>query len=280
MIQPQAMPLESIINLDKYPISTDGTGRRELISRLKADLEASQFCVLPDFFRPEAIAKVVAQAEKLRPHAFDNNVQRNCYLERTGDPALPDDHPRNIMLSTSTRMIAYDLLPVDSPLRTFYHWEPTRHLVASIVGVERLYENEDPYQPANILLYDEGDQSAWHFDSVNAFTMTLMLQVPESGGEFELVPNTRSDDDQKFDYVKAVLNGERPQDAVKVARTPGALCIFRGCNSLHQVSPVGGKKMRIMGVFVYETEPGVVGDPEVNKTVYGRNPPAVLGVGR
>jgi len=26
----------------------------------------------------------------------------------------------------------------------------------------------------------------------------------------------------------------------------------------------------MMAVFVYETEPGVVGDPEVNETVYGR----------
>jgi hypothetical protein len=54
-----------------------------------------------------------------------------------------------------------------------------------------------------------------------------------------------------------------------VAREPGSLCIFRGCNSLHRVSPVSGGTLRIMGVLVYETEPGVVGYPEVNETVYG-----------
>ena len=43
-----------------------------------------------------------------------------------------------------------------------------------------------------------------------------------------------------------------------------------GCNSLHRVSSVEGDRMRIMGVFVYENEPGVIGDPEVNATIYGR----------
>jgi hypothetical protein len=54
-----------------------------------------------------------------------------------------------------------------------------------------------------------------------------------------------------------------------VGREPGALCIFKGCNSLHRVTPVSGNSLRIMGVFVYEFAPGVTGDPEVNATIYG-----------
>jgi hypothetical protein len=27
--------------------------------------------------------------------------------------------------------------------------------------------------------------------------------------------------------------------------------------------------MRIMGVFVYEREPGIIGDQEINETIYG-----------
>jgi len=30
-----------------------------------------------------------------------------------------------------------------------------------------------------------------------------------------------------------------------------------------------GPRMRIMGVFVYEYQPGIKGDPEVNETIYG-----------
>ena len=167
-------------------------------------------------------------------------------------------------------MLAADLLPEQSPLKTLYYWENTKALVARIVGVDKLYDNEDPLQPVNALCYKQGDRSAWHFDSVNAFTMTLMLQAPEAGGRFEMAPNTRSDDEQNYDRVREVLAGEA-EGIVEVAREEGALCIFRGCNSLHRVSPVEGGRLRIMGVFVYETEPGIKGDPDVNETVYGRS---------
>ena len=56
---------------------------------------------------------------------------------------------------------------------------------------------------------------------------------------------------------------------VTVPREPGALVIFRGCTSVHSVSPVEGDRERLMAVFVYEDRPGVVGDPDVNRTVYG-----------
>lgn len=87
--------------------------------------------------------------------------------------------------------------------------------------------------------------------------------VAETGGEFQMSPNTRTDTDQNYDHVADVLHGERDDTIVSVGREPGALCIFRSCNSPHRT-------MRIMGVFVYEREPGVLGDPEVNETIYGQ----------
>ena len=142
-------------------------------------------------------------------------------------------------------------------------------MVGEIVGVDVLYDNEDPMQPVNALCYRNGDQSAWHFDSTNAFTMTLMLQAPHGGGRFEMHQNTRSDDDQNYDQVRRVVIGE-PEGVIEVGRQENALCIFRGCNSAHRVSPVEGDRLRIMGVFVYEDEPGIIGEPEVNETIYGR----------
>lgn len=261
---------EDVINLDTYPIADRGDSRRAaIIQDCRERLERDQYCVLPGFIRPGALDQAVTEAEALRRMAHHNNARRNCYLQRQPDPSLPPEHSRNIFFDASTRMIAYDLIPPTSPVRTLYHWTPTRQMIEEIVGVEELFDNADPYQPANILCYEDGDRSSWHFDSVNAFTVTLMLQAPDSGGAFEIVPNTRSESDPNEDYVRDVLQGNRPQDAVEVAREPGALCIFRGCNSVHRVAPVEGDTMRIMGVFVYETEPGIIGDPEVNETVYG-----------
>ena len=142
------------------------------------------------------------------------------------------------------------------------------NFISGVVGVPKLYPNEDPLQPTNILAYGPGDNSAWHFDSTNAFTMTLMLQAADRGGDFEIVPNTRSDTDQQYGAVAKVVHGDR-SNVETVPREAGALVIFRGCNSLHRVTTVEGEKDRLMSVFVYENEPGIIGDPEVNKTVYG-----------
>lgn len=266
----QALAPAQVINLDRYPIEdTESSLFKELVRRLREELDQQQYVVLPDFIQPAARMQAIEQIERVLHLANHNHSDRNCYLHREPDTSFPQDHPRNIFLSASTWMLAADLLPPDSPLKTLYYWEQMKKMVAGIVGVDTLYDNEDPLQPVNALCYRNGDRSNWHFDSVNAFTMTLMLQAPEQGGSFEMYPNTRSDDDQKYDQVKKVIT-EDAEGIVEVGREEGALCIFRGCNSLHRVSPVKGDRLRMMGVFVYENEPGITGDAEVNATVYGR----------
>lgn len=272
MMPSQLFP-EEVVNVDDYPVhERDNPARAALVTRCRAGLDATMYCTIPNFVRPEALAVMAAEATQLRPVAHDNNANRNVYLQRQKDPSLPEDHPRNIFHPASVRMIAYDLIPSTSPLKTFYHWEAVRDMVAEIVGDTPLYDNEDPCQPANYACCEDGDQSSWHYDSVNAFTMTLMVPAADEGGHFQMSPNTRTDDDENYDHVAQVLAGKRNDTIVEVAREPGALCIFRGCNSLHRVLPVKGNTMRIMGVFVYEKEPGVVGVREVNETIYGRAP--------
>ena len=85
----------------------------------------------------------------------------------------------------------------------------------------------------------------------------------------------RSNEDPKFDDLREVLRGDRSR-VVTVPREPRAMVIFRGCNSLHRVTPVAGPRQRLMSVFVYENEPGIQGDAKVNETVYGA-PPAPSG---
>ena len=168
-------------------------------------------------------------------------------------------------------MMGAHLLEQDSPLKDLYYWPPMQQFVADIVGEPKLYPSDDPYQPVNVLCQGNGDRSAWHFDSHNAFTMTLMLQAPESGGYFEMAPNTRSDSEPNYSGVTQLLLGEEKK-VVKVSRAEGELVIFRGCNSAHRVTPIEGNRLRLMCVMVYETEPGVIGDPVVNETVYGIKP--------
>ena len=109
---------QSVINLDAYPIAeTDSSAFETLTARLRGELDARQYVVLPDFIRPAARARAIAQIEDALPRANHNCSDRNCYLHRKPDPSLPEDHPRNIFLSASTRMLAADLLPAGSPLK-------------------------------------------------------------------------------------------------------------------------------------------------------------------
>lgn len=264
------MEIQDIINTAVYPILESGhPARGALVNRCRAELKALQYCCIPDFVTESALQRMREEAEALQSVAYHNNALRNCYLHRQRDASLTDDHPRNLQDRSSARMVAYDQIPDSSPLMIFYHASPVRSLVSDIVEEGALYDNEDRYQPANYVCYRDGDESSWHFDSDSSFTMTLMVQPALEGGEFQFSPNSRTDDDENYAHVRDVLLGSVEDSIVSVARQPGALCIFRGGNSLHRVSPVVGDRLRIMGVFVYEFAPGVAGDPEVNATIYG-----------
>lgn len=265
-----AMPIEEIVDISLYPV-TDLTSpaAETLINELHTQLSEQLYCVLPDFVSSNALAAMAAEARSLQDQAYHNNALRNCYLHQQQDPDFPGNHARNLQDRSSTRMLAYDQIAEHSALKILYQHSGVRSLVAGIVGQGPLYENEDPYQPANYVCYQDGDESSWHFDADNSFTMTLMIQPAQTGGEFQMSPHTRTEDEPNYHHVADVLNGRRDDTILSVGREPGALCIFKGCNSLHRVTPVHGATLRIMGVFVYEFSAGISGDPRVNATIYG-----------
>jgi hypothetical protein len=257
------------IDLSRYPLDrADSDDYPSLVAEKRGELDAQQYCTMPGFLLDGERRKIVAAVESRQQHTHRADSERNVYLERTRTDSLPDDHPKNIFARGCYNMMGAHLLEEDSPLKQLYYWPPMRDFIADIVGETTLYPSADPYQPVNVLCQGEGDRSAWHFDSSNAFTMTLMLQAPESGGEFEMAPNTRSETDPNYAGVARLLLGDE-SGVVSVSRAEGELVIFRGCNSAHRVTPVSGNRLRLMCVMVYESEAGVIGDPVVNETVYG-----------
>lgn len=257
------------IDISRYPLDqSKSEDYRALVSGKRDELDKNQFCTMPGFLLDAQRRKIVAAVESRQQYTHRADSLRNVYLERARSPSLPDDHPKNIFARGCYNMMGAHLLDDDSPLKDLYYWPPMQQFVADIVGETKLYPSDDPYQPVNVLCQANGDRSAWHFDSSNAFTMTLMLQAPESGGHFEMAPNTRSDTDPNFEGVAKLLLGDESK-AIRVSRAEGELVIFRGCNSAHRVTPVEGNLLRLMCVMVYESEPGVIGDPVVNETVYG-----------
>ena len=116
-------------------------------------------------------------------------------------------------------------------------------------------------------MFVDGGEHGWHFDE-SEFTVTLMLQAPETGGAFEYVPQIRGRADEK-DIVGRVLDGDR-NGVVELPFTAGTLLIFGGNQTLHRVTRVGGKRARLVPVLCYAEEPDLVNSESVRQLFWGR----------
>jgi len=193
-----------------------------------------------------------------------------AYLE-VPDFTLPDDHPRLAWGHYAVGAVAYDQFPADSRLRRIYEWEPLRRLVEDVLDRGPIYRYADPFGALNLAVMGDDDELQWHFDQTD-FVVSLAIQAPVRGGDFEVVPRIRSVDDERYDAVAAVLAGERA-GVVTLPMVPGTLLVFEGRHSLHRVSPIAGGVARYVGLLAYDTVPGTMGSDLLAESRYGRTVP-------
>jgi hypothetical protein len=120
----------------------------------------------------------------------------------------------------------------------------------------------------NVMKYKPGEALNWHFDR-SLFTTTLLIQASDEGGEFEYRSNLRSDADPNYDGVEKLLQGSDPDIRINPFAA-GTLNVFAGKNTLHRVSPVRGRRDRLIAVFSYYERPNVVFSDEERIGFYGR----------
>ena len=75
-------------------------------------------------------------------------------------------------------------------------------------------------------------------------------RVPVKIGEL------RTDDDPNYEGVGRMIAGNDPE-VISVDVAPGALNVFRGHNTAHRVTTVGGDKERMVAVLSLYENPGV-----------------------
>lgn len=262
---------ESFVDLKRYPITDlDGPNGRALIERIRAEMEANCICALPEFLTPQALERMAAEAVALEPLGYQGPTEASPYFfnyQLDQLDQLPPDHPRRRKTPRNMRQIATDLIPPTAAVRQLYEWDGLTRFLAAAVGVEQLYRSADPYQALNISVMDEGGCQQWHFDT-NEVNITLLLQAPEAGGEFEYVPLIRSDENENFDEVNRVLNGDRSR-VIQLSQQPGMLVLFKGRRSIHRVAPVRGTRRRFQSILAHNTKPGVVGSLQSSILHYG-----------
>jgi len=253
---------ENIINLEQHPIQESDYSKS-----CKDQLDSTGALVMEDFLNSDTVESLQAEAREVRPLAYFCHQNHNAYL-LDPDTDFPAEHIRNLEQVSDKGCITHDQVPENSLLRTLYEWPDFRKFLKQVLG-EPVFPYADTLSSININYYEQGQQLGWHFDNAS-FAVTLMLQSPGQGGEFEYREMVRNceKDDSAFADTEAVIKGKLQLKTL--AMGDGSLVLFRGRNSLHRVAPVVSEHARILVTLNFNTEPGIMLSELARMAFFGR----------
>ena len=265
----QQLNCNEIINYPLYPIDAPRAhARQAVIDQVRHELADDGCAVIRNFFSPAGLAALLAEAELRKPETYYSDSKLcNIYLN-DGDTGYPADHPRNVLLPRTNGFITADLFEAETASYRLYHWDPLKRFLAECLGKDQLYLYEDPVSNMIVNVGRPGQQFNWHFDT-NEFTITMLLQPASSGAHFEYVPDLRNAQDECYDDVSQVLQGN--SDRVKrLQLNAGDLQFFLGRFSLHQVTENTGDNDRLLLIMSFSEQPGMIGSMVRVRNLYGK----------
>jgi hypothetical protein len=192
----------------------------------------------------------------------------NAYFTEEDD-TLPVSDPRRHFMHRTSGFVPRDCFGADSLINAVYDSPATKRFLARCFEVSALYDYADPLAGLTINVVPPEAEFPWHYDT-NHFAVTLMTQPADTGGEFEYAPDIRTPETENFDGVGRILRGEDRDSVTSLTLQPGDLQLFKGRYSLHRVAPTGGETNRLLAVFAYCEEPGMIGRLERTRQLFGR----------
>jgi hypothetical protein len=257
------------VDLEVFALAEPGSSAyQELVTRCRTEYLEHGLFDLVGFVRPRAIAALVTAVEpRIEHESFEHRRAHNIYFQPSVD-ALGPDHPALRQFETANRTLNASQL-TDTALVTLYEWEPLRRFIAEVLEFDALHPLADDLACVNVMAYAAGQALSWHFDR-SPFTTTLLLQRPESGGTFEFRPGLRSDADPNYEGVGRLVAGEDTRVQRRDSE-PGTLTVFAGRNAAHRTTEIAGRRDRIVAVFSYAPEVGIVLSDADRKGFYGRS---------
>jgi len=258
-----------LIDIDRYPVDDPrNPARAKVVAAAAASLEEDGCAVIPGFFSAKGLQLLLEEADA-RKHAAHYSERKACniYLG-DGNPGHGPDHPQNVLLPRSNGFVSADTFEAETVSRQLYDWPPLKDFIADCLGKDELFVYDDPIANMIVNVNRPGQQFNWHFDT-NEFTITMLLCAAESGGLFEYVPNLRNSEDERYDEVRKVLEGDRRR-VKQLALNAGDLQLFLGRFSLHRVTENTGSVDRLLLIMSFAEQPGMVGNPYRVKDLYGK----------
>ena len=255
--------LEDVVNFNEVPIDN-----KEFIDKCRRELNQNGVVTLHNFLTPETVTELVNEAKSCSGLAYVTNSTHNVYLTPQNE-SLGAEHIFNRQLSSSKGCITTDQVPQNSKLKELYFSDIFKNFISNVVNEEALYEYADPLSSINVHYAAEGQELNWHFDN-SKFAITLLLQAPDSGGNFEYVSDLRNAEQNEMNFtgVESVLSGKTKVN--RLDTRPGTLILFRGKNSIHRVTPTEGPRERILVVLAYNSKPGISLSESARMTFFGR----------
>lgn len=269
-IPPPTAPIDvrDIVDVDRYPITSRTTwARHRLLEECWQQMDDRGACELPGFIDHAVLDDLVAEAHAAARRAHRSEERVTPYLTTPEAPATASN-PRARLSVASHAVVPADDLPDGGLLTWLYRSEDLLEFIRLVLRRERLYRYACPLGRINLAVMRDGDTSPWHFDLCE-FVTSVALQSSTSGGDFEVVPRIRSDDDGNDAGVIAVLDGDRSR-VQQIAMVPGTLLVFEGRHSLHRVTPVGGPVERHVALLAFDTTPDATSSASLRRGRYGR----------
>ena len=262
------MDVLNFVDLERFPITDlDSPRGQVVIAQARQQVVTLGAAELSGFVTDAGVAALVRDAEALAERAHPSGGMGTAYLETPSDE-WSENHPRRHRMKFGVRAVGYDIIPRTSPLRQLYEHPLATNFIETILNRGPLFHYADPCGALNLAVMAEGDELQWHYDQTD-FVVSLAIQDAAMGGDFEMVPKLRSADDEQYDRVQSVFNGDHTE-VVTLAMTPGTLLVFEGRNSLHRVSPIKGDTLRHVGLLAYDTKPNTVSSEHLRMNRYGR----------
>ena len=266
--EPADPPPDQLLDTSRYPIAEPGERRDALVERVRSALAEDGCAVLPGFLSEVGHAALLAEAIEREPRAFYNPAnEANVHLGDP-DPTLPADHPRNRFFPRTNGFVRADEWDASTASKRLYDWPPLEVFLRDCLGKDELHVYEDPVSNMIVNVQRTGQEFNWHFDT-NEFTITMLLQAADEGGEFEYVPNLRTPTDENEAGVSAILDGDRTGVRTLDLR-PGDLQFFLGRFSLHRVAPNLGPTTRLLLIMSFSETAGSVGSVQRIRSLYGK----------
>ena len=123
--------------------------------------------------------------------------------------------------------VPHDLINQNSDLNTLYNSDIFKSFIKNILNLDNIFPYADNLSSINLNYYQKGQQLGWHFDNAS-FAITLMIQSPTSGGEFQYVVDARNVEKNTVNVslIESVLQNKYPVEELQIEE--GTLVLFNG----------------------------------------------------